>query len=160
MEETYIKLNSTQKIVFKNCFHNWLQSVPTGTGYIALYTCFNNWFQSVPTDTGYTALYTCFNNWLQSVPTGTGFTALYTCFNNWFQSVPTGTSYTALYTCFSNWLHMTSTYRLQSLLTGYWLHSPYCTVLHPNLVQFFAGYRELLFTVNYRLWRPVYRTVA
>ena len=25
-----------------------------------------------------------------------------------------------------------STYRLQSLLTGCWLHSPYCTVLHPN----------------------------
>ena len=24
------------------------------------------------------------------------------------------------------------TYRLQSLLTGCWLHSPYCTVLHPN----------------------------
>ena len=27
---------------------------------------------------------------------------------------------------------LASTYRLQSLLTGCWLHSPYCTVLHPN----------------------------
>ena len=36
---------------------------------------------SVPTSTGYTALYTCFNNWLQSVPTGIGYTALYSCFN-------------------------------------------------------------------------------
>ena len=67
---------------------------------------------------------------------GTDYTALYTCFNNWFQSVPTGTSYTALYTCFSNWLHVALMYRLQSLPTGYWLHSPYCTVLHPN--SFFA----------------------
>ena len=29
---------------------------------------------------------------------------------------------------------LASTYRLQSLLTGCWLHSPYCTVLHPQLV--------------------------
>ena len=41
--------------------YNWLQSVPAGTGYRALYTCFNNWLQSVPAGTGYTALYTCFN---------------------------------------------------------------------------------------------------
>ena len=61
--------------------YNWLQSVPVGTGYTALYTCFNNWLQSVPAGTGYTALYTCFYNWLQSVPAGTGYTALYTCFN-------------------------------------------------------------------------------
>ena len=27
---------------------------------------------------------------------------------------------------------LASTYRLQSILTGCWLHSPYCTVLHPN----------------------------
>ena len=30
---------------------------------------------------------------------------------------------------------LASTYRLQSLLTGCWLHSPYCTVLHPNLLH-------------------------
>ena len=109
---------------------------------------------SVPTSTGYTALYTCFNNWLQSVPDGTGYTALYTCFNNWLQctdwywlhslvhllqqlvtvyrlvlatqsctlastttgySVLTGTDYTALYTCFNNWFIE---------CTGWcWLHS-------------------------------------
>ena len=28
-----------------------------------------------------------------------------------------------------------STYRLQSILTGCWRHSPYCTVLHPNWLQ-------------------------
>ena len=49
-----------------------------GTGYTAF---FNNYLQSVPTGTDYTALYTCFNNWLQSVPAGTGYTALCTCFN-------------------------------------------------------------------------------
>ena len=27
---------------------------------------------------------------------------------------------------------LASTCRLQSILTGCWLHSPYCTVLHPN----------------------------
>ena len=71
-----------------------LQSVPTGTGYTALYTCFNNWLQNVPAGTGYTAF---FNNCLQSVPTGTGYTALYTCFNQWLQSVPAGTGYTAFF---------------------------------------------------------------
>ena len=100
--------------------YNWLQSVPTGAGYTALYTCFNNWLQSVPAGTGYTALYTCFNNWLQCTgwfwlhslvhllqqlvtecPASTGYIALYTYFNNWLQSVPTGTGYTALYTCFN-----------------------------------------------------------
>ena len=25
--------------------YNWLQSVPAGTGYTALYTCLNNWLQ-------------------------------------------------------------------------------------------------------------------
>ena len=89
-----------------------LQSVPTGTGYTALYTCFNNWLQNVPAGTGYTAF---FNNCLQSVPTGTGYTALcnqwlqsvpagtgYTAFfNNCLQSVPTGTGYTALCICFN-----------------------------------------------------------
>ena len=96
----------------------------------------------------------------------------------WLQSVLTGTDYTALYTCFSNWLPVVSIYWLPSLLMGYWLHSLYCTMLHPNWLhthqkkkkkkkissclnslvtsacQFFASYRELLFTVNYRLWRP------
>ena len=120
-------------------FKNWLQSVPAGTGYTActltsttgysmyrpatgftaLYSSLN-WLQC----TGYTALYTGFNNWLQSVPAGTGYTALYTCFSNWLQSVPAGTGYTALYTCFILWV--------TSLLTGCWLHSPYCTVLQPN----------------------------
>ena len=92
------------------------------TGYsmfTALYSSLN-WLQC----TGYTALYTGFNNWLQSVPAGTGYTALYTCFGNWLQSVPAGTGYTALYTCFILWV--------TSLLTGCWLHSPYCTVLQPN----------------------------
>ena len=89
------------------------------TGFTALYSSLN-WLQC----TGYTALYTGFNNWLQSVPAGTGYTALYTCFNNWLQSVPAGTGYTALYTCFNLWV--------TSLLTGCWLHSPYCTVLQPN----------------------------
>ena len=89
------------------------------TGFTALYSSLN-WLQC----TGYTALYTGFNNWLQSVPAGTGYTALYTCFNNWLQSVPAGTGYTALYTCFNLWV--------TSLLTGCWLHSPYCTVLQPT----------------------------
>ena len=114
---------------------NWLQC----TGYTALYTGFNNWLQSVPDGTGYTActltsttgysmyrLATGFTalysslNWLQC----SGYTALYTGFNNWLQSVPAGTGYTALYTCFN--LPVTS------LLTGCWLHSPYCTVPQPN----------------------------
>ena len=69
--------------------------------------------------TGFTALYSSLN-WLQC----TGYTALYTGFNNWLQSVPAGTGYTALYTCFNLWV--------TSLLTGCWLHSPYCTVLQPN----------------------------
>ena len=68
--------------------------------------------------TGFTALYSSLN-WLQC----TGYTALYTGFNNWLQSVPAGTGYTALYTCFN--LPVTS------LLVA-WLHSPYCTGLHPN----------------------------
>ena len=76
-----------------------LQSVPTGTGYTALYTCLNNcWLHSVPAGTGYTAF---FNNCLQNVPTGTRYTALYTFFSNWLQSVPAGTGYTALCTCFN-----------------------------------------------------------
>ena len=45
-------------------------------------------------------------------------------FNNWLQSVPAGTGYTALYTCFN--------LLVTSLLTGCWLHSPYCTVPQPN----------------------------
>ena len=64
--------------------------------------------------TGFTALYSSLN-WLQC----TGYTALYTGFNNWLQSVPAGTGYTALYTCFILWV--------TSLLTGCWLHSPYCS---------------------------------
>ena len=112
-----------------------------GTGYTALYTCFNNWLQSVPAGTGYTALYTCFSYWLQSVPAGTCYTALYTCFNNWLQSVPAGAGYTALYTCFN--LPVTS------LQTGCWLHSPYCTGLHPNWLhkkkkKKFASYGDLV----------------
>ena len=116
-------------------FHNWLQSVPAGTGYTALYTCFNNWLQCTDwywlhslvhllqqlvtvyrlvlatqsctlasTTTGY------------SVPTGTGYTALYTCFNNWLQSIPAVTGYTALYTCFDNWLQCADWYWLHSLV--------------------------------------------
>ena len=34
---------------------------------------------------------------------------------------------------------LASTYQLQSLLTGGWLHSPYCTVLHPNWLHKKAG---------------------
>ena len=44
MEETYSKLDSTQKIVVK-LLSNCLQSVLTGN--TVLYTCFNNWLQSV-----------------------------------------------------------------------------------------------------------------
>ena len=157
MAETYSQLISTQDSC-KYIYFNWLQHVPTDywlnslvqllqqlvtvhrpatqpytialtTGYSVPATqpctlASNNWLQSVPAGTGYTALYTCFNYWLQSVPAGTCDTALYTCFNNWLQSVPAGTGYTALYTCFN--------LRVTSLLTGYWLHSPYCTVLQPN----------------------------
>ena len=129
MEETYSKLNSTQKIVVKL----FQQLVTECTGSTTLYTCFDKWLQSVPTSTCYTALYTCFNNWLQSVPAGTGYTALYTCFNNCLQSVPTSTCYIVLYSCFntgyrvyrlyslvhlSNWLHMASTYQLQVYQQG------------------------------------------
>ena len=76
---------------------------------------------------------------------------------------------------------LASTYWLQSLLTGCWLHSPYCTVLHPNWLQkkkkkkkksswlnidqwlskFMDDpsllefcYRELLVTVKYRVGSP------
>ena len=156
------KLISTQDSCKYIYFNNWLQNVPThyrlnslvqllqqlvtvyrqGTGYTALYTCFQNWCQSVLTGTDYTALYTCLNNWLQSVPAGTCYTALYTCFNNCLQSVPAGTCYTALYTCFNNWLQSgyTALYTcfnlpVTSLQTGCWLHSPYCTGLHPNWLQ-------------------------
>ena len=62
-----------------------------------------------------------------SVPAGSGYTALYTGFNNWLQSVRL---VLATQSC-----TLASTYRLQSLLTGCWLHSPYCTVLHPNWLQ-------------------------
>ena len=55
--------------------YKWLQSVPAGTGYTALYTCLNKWLQNVLAGTGYTALYTCFNNWLQCIPAGTGYKA-------------------------------------------------------------------------------------
>ena len=63
MEETYSKLNSTQKIVVK-----LLQQLVyrPDTGYTALYSCFNNWLQSVPT-----------RYWLHSLgtayPTPTGY---------------------------------------------------------------------------------------
>ena len=102
------------------------------------------WLQSVPTGTGYTALYTCFNNCLQSVPTGTGYTALYTCFNSWLRvyrpvlaTQPSTLASTAGYRVYRLVLAtqpctLASTYWLQNLLTGCWLHSPYCTVLHPN----------------------------
>ena len=120
MEETYSKLNSTQKIVVNFFFNNWLQSVrwywlhslvhllqQLGTECTRWY-----WLHSLvhllqQLGTECTRWYWVhspvhfFNNWLQSVPTGTGYTALYTCFNHWLQSVPAGTSYTALCTCFN-----------------------------------------------------------
>ena len=103
---------------------HWLQNVPTDYRLNSLVQLLQQLVQVYRQGTGYTALYTCFNNWFQSVLTGTDYTALYTCFNNWLQSVPAGTGYTALYTCFN--LPVTS------LQTGCWLHSPYCTGLHPN----------------------------
>ena len=63
---------------------------------------------------------------------------------------------------------LASTYWLQSLLTGCWLHSPYCKkkkkswlnidqwlskfMDDPSLLVF--CYRELLVTVKYRVWSP------
>ena len=141
MAETYSQLISTQDSCKYIYFNNWLQNVPTDYRLNSLvqllqqlvtvhrpttqpYTVALTTGYSVPAGTGYTALYTCFSYWLQSVPAGTCYTALYTCFNNWLQSVPAGAGYTALYTCFN--LPVTS------LQTGCWLHSPYCTGLHPN----------------------------
>ena len=100
-------------------FNNWLQSVPAGTGYTACTLTSTTGYSMYRLATGFTALYSSLN-WLQC----TGYTALYTGFNNWLQSVPACTGYTALYTCFN--LPVTS------LLTGCWLHSPYCTGLHSN----------------------------
>ena len=86
--------------------------------------------------TGFTALYSSLN-WLQC----TGYTALYTGFNNWVPSVPAGTGYTALYTCFILWV--------TSLLTGCWLHSPYCSAstqlskfVGDSNLPVFAGYKN------------------
>ena len=93
--------------------------VPAGTGYTACTLTSTTGYSVYRPATDFTALYSSLN-WLQC----TGYTALYTGFNNWLQSVPAGTGYTALYTCFN--LPVTS------LLTGCWLHSPYCTGLHPN----------------------------
>ena len=92
---------------------NWLQC----TGYTALYTGFKNWLQSVPAGTGYTAC--TLTSTTGMYRPATGFTALYSSLN-WLQC----TGYTALYTCFILWV--------TSLLTGCWLHNPYCTVLQPN----------------------------
>ena len=81
-----------------------------------------------------------------------GYTALYTCVNNWLQSVrlvlgtqPCTLTSTTGYRVYRLVLAtqsctLASTYRLQSLLTGCWLHSPYCTGLHPNWLP---GYQKL-----------------
>ena len=104
-------------------FHNWLQSVPAGTGYTALYTCFNNWLQC--TDwywlhslvhlftTGYRVYRLVLATQLCTLASTTGY------------SVPAGTGYTALYTCFNNWLQCTDWYWLHSLVHLFhnWLQS-------------------------------------
>ena len=127
-----------------------LQSVPAGTGYTAF---FNNYLQSVPTGTGYTALYTCFNNWLQSVPAGTGYTALCTCFN-----LPV-TKYTNRVLATQSLLYSASsqlvTHTKKKKKKAGEIYTSRCqNALVTPACQFFAGYRELLVTVKYRIWSP------
>ena len=117
-------------------FHNWLQSVPAGTGYTALYTCFNNWLQCTdwywlhslvhllqqqlvtvywlvlttqPCTLASTTGYRVYRLVLATQPCTLASTTGY--------SVPTGTGYTVLYTCFNNnWLQCTDWYWLHSLV--------------------------------------------
>ena len=157
---------------WKIVFSNWLQSVPTSTGYTALYTsttgcrvyrpvpatqhctlASTTGLQCVPTGSCYTALYTCFNNWLQSVLTGTCYTALYTCFNNWLQSVPTSTGYTALYSCFSNLLQSVPTstgYTALYTCFNNWLQSVPTSTGYTALYVCFSNWLHMVSTY----WLP------
>ena len=130
MEETYSKLNSTHKIVVKLFCSNCLVLATTGYRVCRLVQA------TQPCTLASTTGYRVYRLVLATQPCTLASTTEY--------SVLAGSGYTALYTGFNNWLHsvrlvlatqpctLASTYRLQSLLTGCWLHSPYCTVLHPN----------------------------
>ena len=119
--------------------------------YTTLYTTFNNWLQSVPTDYRLDSLIqlpqqlvTVHRPATQPFTTGQGVPAT--------QPFTTGQGVPATQPCtlasttgFRVYLQvlttqpctLVSTYRLQSLLTGCWLHSPYCTVLHPNWLHIY-----------------------
>ena len=122
MEETCIKLNSTQKIVVK-----WLQQLVTECTDLVLATQPTG-YRAYRPGTDYIALLT--------LPHPAGYRVY----------LPNQVHSTVLVLGQADSKHlqdMASTDRLQSLPTGCRLHSPYCTVLHPNWLQMLpTGYRE------------------
>ena len=105
MEETYSKLNLTQKIVVK-----LLQQLFTEcTGWYWLHSLVHLLKELV---TGYRMYRLVLATQPCTLASTTGYRV--------YRLVLATQSCT-----------LASTYRLQSLLTGCWLHSPYCTVLHP-----------------------------
>ena len=124
MEETYSKLNSTHKIVV-----TMLQQLVTECAGLVLAT--------QPCTLASTTGYRVYRLVLVTQPGTLASTTGYRVYRLVLATQPCILASTTGYRVYRLVLAtqsctLASTYRLQSLLTGCWLHSPYCTVLHPN----------------------------
>ena len=125
MEETYSKLNSTHKIVV-----TMLQQLVTKCAGLVLAT--------QPCTLASTIGYRVYRLVLATQPCTLASTTGCRVYRLVLATQPCTLASTTGYRVYRLVLAtqsctLASTYRLQSLLTGCWLHSPYCTVLHPNI---------------------------
>ena len=124
MEETYSKLNSTHKIVV-----TMLQQLVTECAGLVLAT--------QPCTLASTTGYRVYQLVLTAQPSTLALTTGYRVYRLVLTAQPCTLALTTGYRVYRLVLatqscRLASTYWLQSLLTGCWLHSPYCTVLQPN----------------------------
>ena len=135
MEETYSKLNSTHKIVV-----TMLQQLVTECAGLVLATQPCTLASTQPCTLDSTTGYRVYRLVLATQPCTLASTTGYRVYRLVLATQPCTLASTTGYRVYRPVLAtqsctLASTYRLQSLLTGCWLHSPYCTVLHPNWLQ-------------------------